>query len=80
MHNRPPIQLTATIETNRRYHHTIYRIYKLQRHLTAESREKKTTKYQPLINNIIAKGWKVTPLMVIAAGARATTHNPSMKN
>jgi hypothetical protein len=44
-----------------------------------ETRERKNTKYQPLINNIIARGWNVAPLMVLAAGARATTHIPSMK-
>lgn len=26
------------------------------------------------------RGWYVAPLMVLAAGARATTHNPSIKN
>jgi hypothetical protein len=46
---------------------------------SAETRERKITKYQPLINNIIARGWNVAPLIVLAAGARATTHIPSMK-
>jgi hypothetical protein len=42
---------------------------------------KKTTKYQPLINNIITRpGWNVAPLMVLVTGARATTHIPPMKN
>jgi len=45
----------------------------------AETRERKITKYQPLINNIIARGWNVAPLIVLASGARATTHIPSMK-
>ena len=36
-------------------------------------------KYQPLINNIIARGWNVAPLIVLASGAKATTHIPSMK-
>ena len=39
----------------------------------------KTQKYQPLINNITQQGWKVDPLIVISAGARRTTHTPSMK-
>jgi hypothetical protein len=39
----------------------------------------KTQKYQPLIDNINQLGWKVNPLMVITAGARGTTHIPSMK-
>ena len=39
----------------------------------------KTEKYQPLIDNITNKGWNVEPLIVITAGARATTHTPSMK-
>ena len=34
---------------------------------------------QPLINNIIQQGWKVDPIIVITAGARGTTHVPSMK-
>jgi hypothetical protein len=33
-----------------------------------------------LINNIITRGWNVSPLMVLVVGARATTHIPSMKN
>ena len=45
---------------------------------SAETRERKITKYQPLINNIIARGWNVAPLIVIASGARATTHIRSM--
>jgi hypothetical protein len=46
---------------------------------SVETRERKITKYQPLINNIIARGWNVAPLIVLASGARATTHIPSMK-
>ena len=38
---------------------------------------KKIHKYQPLINDITQQGWKVDPLLVIAAGARGTTHIPS---
>ena len=45
----------------------------------AETIERKITKYQPLINNLTIKGWIVAPPIVIAAGARATTHIPSMK-
>ena len=40
---------------------------------------RKTKKYQPLINHITNRGWNVKPLIVITAGARATTHIPSMK-
>ena len=43
-----------------------------------ETRERKNTKYQLLINNTIARGWNIAPLMVLTAGARATTHIPSM--
>ena len=43
-----------------------------------ETRERKITKYQPLINNIIARGWNVAPIIVLASGAKATTHIPSM--
>jgi hypothetical protein len=39
----------------------------------------KIQKYQPLINNIIQQGWKVDPIIVIAAGARGTTHVPSKR-
>ena len=39
----------------------------------------KANKYKPLIENIVALGWKNDPLIVITAGARATTHIPSMK-
>ena len=46
---------------------------------SVETRERKLTKYQPLIDNIIARGWNVAPLIVLASGARATTHIPSMK-
>jgi hypothetical protein len=45
---------------------------------STETRERKFTKYQPLINNLMARGWNTTPLIVIASGARATTHIPSM--
>ena len=34
----------------------------------------------PLINNIINRGWKVDSLIVIMAGARAATHTPSMES
>jgi hypothetical protein len=44
-----------------------------------ETFEAKTNKYNPLIASITARGWKVDPLIVITAGARATTHIPSMK-
>ena len=44
-----------------------------------ETSERKNVKYQPLINNIIARGWNVAPLIVLASGAKATTHIPSMK-
>ena len=40
--------------------------------------ERKTIKYQPLIDNLISNGWQVAPLLVLASGARATTHIPSM--
>ena len=38
----------------------------------------KTKKYQSLINDIKTLGWNVDPLIVIVAGARATTFEPSM--
>ena len=45
---------------------------------SAETRERKTTKYQPLINNLNARGWNAAPLIVLASSARATTHIPLM--
>ena len=44
-----------------------------------ETIRNKIDKYQPLIDDIIALGWKVTPLIVLTVGARATTFIPSMK-
>ena len=44
-----------------------------------ETISRKTEKYQSLIDNITNRGWNVEPLIVITAGARATTHMPSMK-
>jgi hypothetical protein len=46
---------------------------------TTKTRERKTTKYQPLINYVTLRGWNVTPLIILVIGARATTHIPSMK-
>jgi hypothetical protein len=46
---------------------------------TQDTINNKTQKYQPLISDITQKGWKVDPLIVIVAGARGTTHAPSMK-
>ena len=45
----------------------------------AQTRKRKTTKHQPLINNVVVRGWNVAPLMVLVACARATTHIPTMK-
>jgi hypothetical protein len=44
-----------------------------------ETINNKTQKYQPLIDNITEQGWKVDPIIVITAGARGTTHTPSMQ-
>src|SRR5579875_981284 len=44
-----------------------------------ETIENKKQKYQSLINDITNLGWKTDPLIVIIAGARSTTHTPSMK-
>jgi hypothetical protein len=45
-----------------------------------ETLEAKNNKYKPLIDSIAARGWKVDPLIIITAGARATSHTPSMKS
>ena len=45
---------------------------------SAKKRERKITKDQPLINNLIARGWNVVPLIVLALGAIATTHIPQL--
>jgi hypothetical protein len=39
-----------------------------------ETLEAKANKYRPLTDNITARGWKIDPLIVIIAGARAATH------
>jgi hypothetical protein len=44
-----------------------------------EAIEAKNNKYKPLIDSIASRGWKIEPLIVITAGARATAHIPSMK-
>ena len=44
-----------------------------------ETTNNKIQKYQTLIDKIILQGWRVDPLIVITAGARGTTHVPSMK-
>jgi hypothetical protein len=38
----------------------------------------KINKYTPLLQDIQARGWQVAPLMVLTAGARATTHLSTM--
>jgi hypothetical protein len=38
----------------------------------------KNTKYQPLIATLQSQSWNVAPLMVLTAGAWATTHIPSI--
>ena len=38
----------------------------------------KTEKYQSLIEDIKALGWNVDPLIVLVAGAKATTFEPSL--
>jgi hypothetical protein len=44
-----------------------------------EAIQAKNNKYSPLIASIASRGWKIDPLIVITAGARATAHIPSMK-
>jgi hypothetical protein len=39
----------------------------------------KKAKHQPFIQDIQNLGWKVAPLIVLTAGARGTTHIPSIK-
>jgi hypothetical protein len=38
----------------------------------------KHTKYDPLINTIQNKGWKVNPLITITAGVRGAIHEHSI--
>ena len=47
--------------------------------LSPETLEAKANKYRPLIENITARGWKINPLIIITADARAATHTPSIK-
>ena len=43
-----------------------------------ETINRKIEKYQPLMDNIANKRWKVDPLIVITAGVTAATHIPSI--
>jgi hypothetical protein len=49
-------------------------------HFSLDAIALKTTKYQPLVNIIQSHGWQVTPIIVLTAEARATTHIPSIKH
>jgi hypothetical protein len=40
--------------------------------------DKKTVKYDGLIEDIKARGWKVKPLLVLTAGARGSTHKTTI--
>jgi hypothetical protein len=40
----------------------------------------KEAKYDLLLNNIRAIGWNVAPIIITTAGARATTHIPSINS
>jgi hypothetical protein len=51
----------------------------LQRQILTRTITNKIQKYQPLIDKIAELGWKVNPLIVITAGARGTTHTPSIE-
>jgi ribonuclease HI len=46
---------------------------------SSEATAAKNYKYKPLLDSIAARGWKIDPLIVITAGARATAHTPSME-
>ena len=41
---------------------------------------RKIEEYKPLLDNVINIGWKVDPLIIIRAGARAATHIPYVDN
>jgi hypothetical protein len=43
-----------------------------------EAIARKTHKYEPLLQDLQAHGWTVAPLMVLTAGARATSHISTM--
>jgi hypothetical protein len=43
-----------------------------------EAIAQKTHKYEPLLQDLQAHGWTVAPLMVLTAGARATSHISTM--
>jgi hypothetical protein len=40
--------------------------------------EEKTIKYEGLIEDIKARGWKVDPLLVLTAGAQGSTHKTTI--
>ena len=75
LYNHPPLKaptLGLTI-------HFIEFTYCYDR-FVVQTLNRKTTNYQPLINNIITRGGNIASLIVLVASARATTHIPSMKN
>ena len=73
-YNHPPLEALAPYLTIQFIEFT----YRNDRFAT-KTLARKTTKYQPLINNIISRGWNVASFMVLVACARATTHIMSMK-
>jgi hypothetical protein len=50
----------------------------LIKYLSRYKRKKKTVKYEGLIEDIKARGWKVDPLLVLTAGARGSTHKTTI--
>jgi hypothetical protein len=46
---------------------------------SVEKVDSKVARFQPFLSSIQARGWNVAPIMVIIAGAQATTHIPSIK-
>jgi hypothetical protein len=70
--NNPPTQIETSLTIQ-----FIEFTYTNDQYLENKSNAK-IAKYQPLIHDIQALGWNVTPLMVIYAGIKGTTHTTSI--
>ena len=70
--HHPPIVSTPTI-TIQFIEFTLYNDC-----FSLEAIDCKNHKYKPLLQDIQAHGWNVAPLMVLIAGAKATSHISTM--
>jgi hypothetical protein len=71
---QPPIQHKATKRTQPHTHSTVHRFTYYNDRYSPDKIQEKTKKYQGLINDIKARGWKVDPLIMLTTGAKRSTH------